>query len=192
MRISGSRPLRVPPSTRPTLGRARQALFDMLAGGRFGACLPGAIVIDGFAGSGALGLEAWRRGAATIICIDQSATACKTIASNIAALKADAACQVIRHDLTKPLPKSLAPQLAKPATLIFLDPPWQHGQDADLAENALDQLLSAKCIAPSALIVIEHNARTPPTWADAHPQFTLVDMRHWGRVGVVCLRHKDG
>ena len=189
MRISGSKSLRVPPSTRPTLGRARQALFDMLAGGRFGDCLPRAIVIDGFAGSGALGLEAWRRGADKITCIDKASSACKTIASNIATIKADSAFSVICHDLTKPLPKSIG---IHPATLIFLDPPWQHtGKSPDLAVLAIDQLLRAKCIAPAALVIIEYNARMPLVWADAHPQFTLEDKRNWGRVGVVCLRYKN-
>ncbi len=134
-------------ATRPTAERVRQALFDMLLhapwAGR--AVLDGARVLDGFAGTGALGLEAISRGAAHATFIEQNRAALAVLRANIAALREDAACRVLAGDATRP------PPAAVPCGLVFLDPPY--GQA--LVPRALAALSAAGWLAPGALVVAE-------------------------------------
>lgn len=134
------------PGTRPTADRVRQALFDMLLhapwGGR--AVLEGASVLDAFAGTGALGLEALSRGAAAATFIERDAAALAALRANIAACGADAGARVLAADATQP-PRG------DPCTLVFLDPPY----GADLVARAVAALGAAGWIAPRALIVAE-------------------------------------
>lgn len=132
-------------ATRPTADRVRQALFDMLAHAPWaGNVLPGARVLDAFAGSGALGLEALSRGAAGADFFDTDRAARAVIAANIAACRMGARARLHAVDATKPPP-------GQACTLILLDPPY--GQN--LLGPALTALGSAGWIAPGALIVAE-------------------------------------
>jgi 16S rRNA (guanine966-N2)-methyltransferase len=133
-------------TTRPTADRVRQALFDMLMhapwGGR--ALLEGAHVLDGFAGTGALGLEALSRGAARATFIEQDRKALLSLRANIAACRAQERCTVVDGD-------TLRPPSGIPCGLIFLDPPY--GQD--LVPRALAALRASGRIAQDAVIVAE-------------------------------------
>lgn len=143
------RALLAPPgaTTRPTADRVRQALFDMLMhapwAGR--AAIGGAHVLDAFAGTGALGLEALSRGAAAAMFIERDPAALKALRANIAACRAGAAACVLVADATAP------PRADAPCTLLFLDPPYGQG----LVPRALAALDAAGWIAPGALIVAE-------------------------------------
>jgi 16S rRNA (guanine966-N2)-methyltransferase len=132
--------------TRPTADRVRQALFDMLWhapwGGR--ALMEGASVLDAFAGTGALGLEALSRGAAAATFIERDAAALAALRANIAACGAGARARVLAADATRPPPGDAC-------ALVFLDPPY----GADLVARAVVALAAAGWIAPTALIVAE-------------------------------------
>lgn len=131
-------------ATRPTAERVRQALFDMLMHADWGgaALLQGARVLDGFAGTGALGLEALSRGAAHAVFFEPDATARRALAANVAACGAEAT--VLAADATRPPPGS-------PCGLLFLDPPY----GADLGPKALAALTAAGWVAPGAVVVLE-------------------------------------
>jgi len=142
------RTLRAPPgeATRPTADRVRQALFDMLLhapwGGR--AAVEGAAVLDAFAGTGALGLEALSRGAACASFIERDRAALAALRANIAACKAERHCTVLAAD-------ALQPPVGSPCALVFLDPPYGEA----LVQRAAAALAGAGWLAPAALIVGE-------------------------------------
>jgi 16S rRNA (guanine966-N2)-methyltransferase len=144
--ISGQwrgRALVAPPgeATRPTADRVREALFSMLTS-RLGS-FEGLRVLDGFAGTGALGLEALSRGAAHATFVERDATALAALKRNIAALKASA------DVLSTPI-ESLGPARGA-CDLILLDPPYGEG----LGTTALTRLAAQGWIAPHALISVE-------------------------------------
>lgn len=173
IRIAGGawrgRKLAVPPgiSTRPTSDRARKTLFDVLLHARFAgrAAIEGARLLDAFAGSGALALEALSHGAAEAMCFETDAAALSVAAANIAACKANA--RILRADATQP------PQAPWAASLVFLDPPYGEG----LPDRALVALSARGWIAPGALVCVE-TARADPLLAEG---FMLQDDRAQGR-----------
>jgi 16S rRNA (guanine966-N2)-methyltransferase len=134
-------------ATRPTAGRVRQALFDMLVHAPWGGRerVEGASVLDAFAGTGALGLEALSRGAARATFMERDRAALAVLRANIAACRAEAQAQVLEADATRP------PPLGAPCGLVFLDPPYGEG----LVGRAVAALGAAGWIAPGALIVAE-------------------------------------
>lgn len=142
------RVLRTPPGQviRPTADRVRQALFDMLLhapwGGR--SVVEGAVVLDAFAGTGALGLEALSRGAAVATFIERNPIALATLRANITDLGADDRCTVLAGD-------ALAAPRGVSCSLLFLDPPYGRG----MVPLALKQLTRQGWLADDALIVAE-------------------------------------
>ena len=118
-------------ATRPTADRTREALFSMLVS-RLGS-FEGLFVADLFAGSGALGLEALSRGAGRVLFVEQDAAALRALRSNIAALGAQARCDVRAGSVL-----SLA-QTSTPPDLILMDPPYGTGAGA-VALDRLDRL----------------------------------------------------
>ncbi len=174
------RPLAAPAgeAVRPTSDRAREALFNILAHGKFAASGPayaGARVLDGFAGTGAFGLEALSRGAAAAVFIENNRTALAALRQNVAALGEAARTQVVAGDATAP-PRPLAP-----CDLVFLDPPYRE----QLGGKALAALASAGWLAPDALAIVEVAAKEP---FEAPPEFTVVDERRYGAARLVFLR----
>ena len=133
-------------ATRPTADRVRQALFDMLLHAPWGGrdLFDGAHVLDAFAGTGALGLEALSRGAAQASFIEQDAAALAALRRNITACGAAAQCRVLTGDVLR------APS-GEACGLVFLDPPY--GQD--LVRRAIASLQTAGWIAAGTLIVAE-------------------------------------
>ncbi len=138
--------------TRPTADRVRQALFDMLLhapwGGR--AMLEQARVLDAFAGTGALGLEALSRGAAHATFMERDRAALAALRTNIEKCRAGDRASVVAGDATR-----LAP--GAPFSLIFLDPPYGR----DLVGAALAALHRVGRIAPAALAVVESGSDEP-------------------------------
>ena len=168
-------------SVRPTSDRAREALFDILAHGRFGErpVYEEARVLDAFAGTGAFGLEALSRGAAQASFIEKDRAALAALGANIAALGEQKNAAVLAGDALRP------PRAGAPASLAFLDPPY--GEDA--AAPALVALAAAGWLAPEALAVVEMAARqtlTPPEG------FTLLEERRYGAARIVFLRFGGG
>jgi 16S rRNA (guanine966-N2)-methyltransferase len=157
-------------STRPTSDRARQALFNVLEHAPWSRPLMGARVLDLFAGSGALGLEALSRGAASCVFIDHDKAAREAILQNLAALELSAHGQVLAADATRP------PQ--EPFDLVFADPPYGRG----LAQRTLAALTR------EPLVVIEQAADEP---ALTHPDFEILDSRRWGVARVTFVRRRS-
>jgi 16S rRNA (guanine966-N2)-methyltransferase len=149
--ISGAwkgRTLKAPPgsATRPTGDRVRQALFDMLMHAPWGGrdLLDGALALDGFAGTGALGLEALSRGAAEAVFFEQDAAALACLRANVAACGAGARARVVAGDV-------LRPGRGTARSLIFLDPPYGHG----LVERSVKVLRAEGWALPGCVIVAE-------------------------------------
>jgi 16S rRNA (guanine966-N2)-methyltransferase len=152
MRIVGGRlrgrTLAAPKSQaiRPTADRLRETLFNILVH-RYADPVTGALVLDLFAGTGALGLEALSRGASFALFIDNAAEARALMRENVAALGVGGASRIFRRDATR---LGEARGLG-PFSLVFLDPPYGRG----LAEQALASALAGGWIAPNALVVVE-------------------------------------
>ena len=144
--------------TRPTADRVRQALFDSLMhapwAGR--ASLEGAVVLDVFAGTGAMGLEALSRGAARAVFVEQDRAALAALRANIAACRADDRCAVLAMD-------AMRVPMGEAATLVFLDPPYGKG----LVPLAMDRLRAAGRIAGGTLVVAETGRDEPPLAVEA-------------------------
>ncbi|MES2713782.1 MAG: 16S rRNA (guanine(966)-N(2))-methyltransferase RsmD [Pseudomonadota bacterium] len=162
-------------TTRPTAERLRQALFDMLWHADWGGrdWLAGARVLDAFAGTGAMGLEALSRGAPFATFIENDRAALTALRANIATCRAEAA--VIAADATRP------PRANVPAGLVFLDPPYAQG----LVPRALEALHAAGWIAPGAVIVAEHGRDEAVLPVDG---FDLLAERAHGAGAVTVLR----
>lgn len=157
---------------RPTSDRVRESLFNLLEHGGFGDPVPDAVVLDVFAGTGALGLEALSRGAARVTFIEDGRVALGLLAENIAKARAEAETQVVRRSAMRP------GAAAEAATLVFLDPPYGKG----LGEKALAALRSGGWIAPGALIVWEERG------AQAAPEgFRTIETRSYGETVVSLL-----
>ena len=139
-------------TTRPTADRLRQALFDMLWHapwcGRTG--LDGALVLDAFAGTGALGLEALSRGAALATFMECHPAALTALRSNIAACNAKSRATILATDVSRPPPGS-------GCAMAFLDPPY--GQA--LVPAAIASLDRAGWLAPNALLIAESERGEP-------------------------------
>ena len=158
---------------RPTSDRVRESLFNMLTGGRFGDPIDGAQVLDLFAGTGALGLEALSRGAAHAIFVENGRAGQALIQENIAKTGYADRAILIRQDATRLGPAPSA------ATLVFLDPPYGKG----LGAQALAAATNGNWLAPGALVVWEENAPQP-----APEGFEMLDTRRYGDTHVTLLR----
>lgn len=166
-------------SIRPTSDRARQALFNILAHGRHGLGadgMDGIAVLDVFAGTGALGLEALSRGAGMVSFIDVEFPACRLIKRNAAALGAAEEVDIQRRDALDPGP---AP---RGHALIFLDPPYGEG----LGPAALTALAREGWLAPGALCILELARKESFEPPDG---FELLDRRNYGAAAIAFLRY---
>jgi 16S rRNA (guanine966-N2)-methyltransferase len=161
--------------TRPTADRTRQAVFNILA--HTYDALRDAKVLDAFAGSGALGLEALSRGAERASFIESDRNAAEAIKRNIAACKEQARAQLFIGDARQP-PKPVGAW--GPCSLIFLDPPY----GKELIPPALTGLRNAGWVAPGALIVAEMHRRDV---VDVEG-FEVIDDRVYGKARIVLLR----
>jgi len=166
-------------ATRPTGARAREALFAILAD------LDGARVLDLYAGSGALALEALSRGAERAVLVESNRAAQRAIRDNIATLgvTSQATLLPVRAESA-----SRALATLPPFTLIFADPPWA---DAQGALAVLERLVELSVVAPAARLVLEHAARTPPMFRDDSPLVAL-DTRRWGDTAVTIFEPRAG
>jgi 16S rRNA (guanine966-N2)-methyltransferase len=167
-------------TTRPTSNRARESLFNVLmhAGWHEDGTSPlvEARVLDAFAGSGALGIEALSRGAAHATFLDNDATAIRLIGENLRKMGEAANAKVIRADATRP------PPTREGCDLAFLDPPYRSG----IAAPALTALAEAGWLKPGAVATVElANAEdiVPP------PGFEPIDERRYGAAKIVILRY---
>lgn len=159
---AGGRTLVVPGgATRPTSERVREALFSRL---EHEGLLDGTRVLDLYAGSGALGLEAASRGAAAVVLVDAGREAARACRRNVGSTGL-AGVEVREAPVERVLAAEPGPPLAEGADLVLLDPPY------DVAEDALAAVLAAlverRWLAPDAVVVVERAKRSPePTWPE--------------------------
>ena len=172
------RVLRGPSSAaiRPTADRLREAIFNVLIHA-YGDPITGARVLDLFAGTGALGIEALSRGARFVLLVEEAAEARALIRANVEALGLTGATRIFRRDATrlgdaKPI---------EPFALVFCDPPYGKG----LAERALASARAGGWLAPGALVVVEEAADagfTPPAG------FVELERRRYDDTEIIILR----
>lgn len=164
-------------ATRPTADRVKEAVFNILGppapreGARFR-------VLDLFAGSGALGLEALSRGADEVVLVDEDRHAVEAAARNIEAMGVAGQVQVLQREAGKALASFDAP-----FDWVFLDPPYQGGA----LDRALRLLGRSKLVA--GVVIAEHESRTPPD--DEYGRLALDDRRRYGDTTVSFYRPAD-
>ncbi len=177
MRITGgihrSRALRAPrgDATRPTSDRVREALFSTLASA---GALEGARVLDLYAGTGALGLEALSRGASSATWVESGRDALVALRANVEALGATASARIVRS----PVERAATQLVGNAFDLIFADPPYADVPSGALA-RALAPWLSAEppFFSSGAILVLEHASRDT---APALAPFVLAGSRRYG------------
>ena len=164
-------------ATRPTSDRVRQALFNVLEHGAPGVEFEGARVLDLFAGSGALGLEALSRGARFCLFVEESTEARAAIRRNVEALWLTGATKIWRRDATK-LGEAGTMQ---PFDIIFLGPPYGKG----LGTRALQSAAEGGWIREGAIAVLEERANVD---IELSPAFEEIDMRIYRDTKLIVMR----
>ncbi|QUS35961.1 16S rRNA (guanine(966)-N(2))-methyltransferase RsmD [Falsirhodobacter algicola] len=159
---------------RPTSDRVREAIFNLLVNGGYGDPLTGARVLDLFAGTGALGLEALSRGAARASFVEDGTAGRALLRRNVEITRSQGITDIWRRDATR-----MGENRGAPYDLVFLDPPYGKG----LGEQALASCRAGGWLAPGCLIVWEEGT------APAAPEgFTLHDQRRYGETHITFLQ----
>lgn len=160
--------------TRPTSDRIREAIFNIL-----GSRVHGAMVLDLFAGTGALGIESISRGAERVLFIDTHKRAISVLQRNIDAFSLEKKTTVIQWNILKNL--DCIPSIIHTVDLVFMDPPY----NKHLIEPSLFNLHRSGCLASGARLIVEHSQ------LEAMPQsdlpFGLIDQRQYGKTLVSFL-----
>ncbi len=153
---------------RPTADRIKESIFNIL-----GQRIRNTTVLDLFAGTGALGIEALSRGAAFAVFVDQSNTALSVIRHNVRHLDVEDRIRIIRWNIKRNLNCLLS--MKRKFDLVFMDPPYEK----DSVSPALANLISCGALSPHGNIVIEHGVREP---VDVDfGALSLVDQRNFGK-----------
>jgi 16S rRNA (guanine966-N2)-methyltransferase len=158
--------------TRPTADRVRETIFNIL-----GQRLQGERVLDLYAGSGALGLEALSRGAAAAVLVERDRAAAAICGENAAALGYGGRTQVVRGEVAQALQR-----LPGPFQLVFVDPPYAEGPAA-----ALQLLGELALVAPGGTVVAEHDKREET--AERYGPLVRIDVRRFGDTAVSFFEH---
>jgi len=160
------------PVIRPTADRAREALFSII-----GSEVENGAVLDLFAGTGALGLEALSRGARFAVFVDRNSQSIKLIRNNIELCGFSDRSSVIKRDLAKSL--SFLEKLPDNSgfSIIFIDPPYKKG----LSSSMIKELSSGVLLASSGLVIVEDDADVELPISMG--LLTLIDQRHYGDTG---------
>jgi len=170
---AGGRRLRAPKgdATRPTADRVREALFNILVSRGD----PPERVLDLYAGSGALGLEALSRGAKHALFVEEDVKTVEIIRANARELGVESSCQIVCSRVRDWLRKS-PPKV--PFGWIFLDPPYA----ADELDRALDLVDGATLVEAGGLVIAEHEWKTGPK--EQHGRLALSDRRRYGQTAL--------
>jgi 16S rRNA (guanine(966)-N(2))-methyltransferase RsmD len=161
-------------STRPTADRVRQSLFDLL-----GQRCDRLRILDLYAGTGALSLEALSRGAAHATLVEQDAKAVQVIERNAAELGCADRCTLVRGEVARWLPR-----IEGPFDLVFSDPPYA----LRAAQDTLDALARLGLVAPQGRVVLERDRREP---APVGPEgFEVAQDKRYGDTAVLIARRR--
>lgn len=164
-------------STRPTSDRARENMFNVIEHADWCPALDGARVVDLYAGSGALGLEALSRGAAFCLFVEMAAEARGAIRDNIDTLQLFGHTRLHRRDATQLGEKPS--NLGEPFNLVFLDPPYGF----DLGPKSLTKLLDGKWVTDDAVAILEVGVGEEPVTPGWHSQV----VKEYGAAKVLFL-----
>ena len=161
---------------RPTSDRVRESVFNIIS-----SRIAGARILDIFAGTGALGLEALSRGASQATFLDASKDACELIQKNANCCGIQENCEVICHDISRTfLPEKIR---AHPFSIIFMDPPY----GTPLFKETLTSGILNELLAQDGIIIAEHSIKEPLphpiTGLDIH------DQRKYGKTLISFLTH---
>lgn len=175
------RRLRVPGGgrTRPTASIVREAVFDMLA---HRGWLADRLVVDLFAGSGALGIEAASRGAARVIFVEESSSVARVLRANLAGAALAAPAEVLVMPVARAL--STLGRRSVSAGGLFVDPPYDEG----LVASTLAGVMRAGVLAPGGWIAVEHTTRERPA---AVPGLVVEVERRYGSTSVSIFRREE-
>lgn len=163
---------------RPTSDRVRESMFNILTHGIEGFDIEGMRVLDLFAGTGALGLEAMSRGAAYCLFVEQDADARGLIRENVEAFGLTGVTRIFRRDATTIGPAGRADEF----NLVLCDPPYGKG----LGEKALQAAAEGGWLAPGAIVVLEERDGVEIVLPD---RFEEIDRRTWGQTQAVFARY---
>ena len=166
------------PGLRPTADKVRESLFNVLAHGIDGFDLAGAHVLDLFAGTGALGLEALSRGAASCVFVEHTPAARAVIQENITNFNLGGVARVFRRDAIN---LGSSTQHVK-FNLVFADPPYGQG----LGERGLASAIDGGWLAADAIIVLEEAGTSA---IDLPPGVTRLDQRDYGNTQIIIARY---
>jgi len=170
-----------PPSdraVRPTAARVREAIFSIL-----GQQLDGQRVLDLFAGTGVMGIEAASRGASDLVFVEQNRVHVRLIETNCELASGIATTKVLRRDACKVLPALTG---ASPFDFVFLDPPYGAG----LAASCLDAMapVTEALLSPRAVVIVETNGKEP--LPEQFGTWTLSDNRSYGQTSLNFYQHR--
>lgn len=189
MKITGGefrgRRLKVPSSghVRPTQDAVREAVFSMLAD-----VVPGSVFLDLFSGTGAVGLEAVSRGAASVMCVERDRRVAQVLAENIAAVDAADVVSVVAADVFAWLVRPAS----KPGsvTVVFADPPYAVEGEPDRLAEVMRLLAASGWLAPRAIFVAEQRMGAPAL--DAVAGWEMLTQRRYGQTRVALYRYATG
>ncbi len=156
---------------RPTSDYLRESIFNILAGH-----VQDAVVLDLFAGTGGLGIEALSRGASSAVFVDKHRQAIEAVAANVSACSLQERCTIIRKDILRGQGFLRLPD--KTFDLVFVDPPYDRG----FVNRTLHLLSSSGCMVVGALVVTEHSVRE--TVAEKTNGLSKIDQRRHGKTFV--------
>ncbi len=160
------------PRVRPALDKVKGAIFNILFD------VHGARVLDLFAGSGAVGIEALSRGASLALFVEEWDKACEAIKRNLTHCKLTPRARILRCTVESAIRKLHRDE--ESFNLIFVDPPYQKG----LVSSTLRKLAASSIAAPDALIIVEHHPKEP---IPEIPGLTLTDSRKYGQTLITFL-----
>ena len=158
-------------AVRPTSDRVRESLFNILA-----VDWEGKSVLDLFAGTGGLGIEAVSRGACRVVFIENQPHAIRVLQKNISGLNLRNCCEVLKCSVEKGI--SLVGKTDRTFDIIFLDPPYGRG----LADTTLRLLGSSDILAEYGVVVVEHQCRE--VLSERYHKLSRLDQRTYGKTGI--------
>ncbi|WP_332262381.1 16S rRNA (guanine(966)-N(2))-methyltransferase RsmD [Paenibacillus sp. GSMTC-2017] len=165
-------------NTRPTTDKVKEAIFSMI-----GPYFDGGTVLDLFAGTGGLGIEAWSRGADKIILVDKEKTSIDIIRLNVKTAGAESAVEIYRNDAERAL-KALSKRDLK-FTLVFLDPPYRMTE----MDKLMNELAETDMLDPDALVVVEHDASF--RYPEEMTSFHQIKFAKYGDTAVTIYRYES-
>jgi 16S rRNA (guanine966-N2)-methyltransferase len=160
--------------TRPTADRVRESIFNIL-----GDRVPNALVLDLFAGTGAMGIEALSRGAESVLFADNDKRALTALEKNVKACSLESRAKIIKWNILKNL--NITRSFQHTFNLVFIDPPYNQ----NLIEPTLLNLGKSQCIENGACVAIEHSPQEPIPEKDE--RFKISNQRRYGKTLVSFL-----